>query len=1079
MARIPQEELERLKREISVQRLVEAKGVKLRRHGKDLIGLCPLHNDTEPSLVVSPKTNLWNCLGACGKGGSVIDWVMCAEGVSFRHAVEILREGAPVAGSSSPSSQSQKQPSTQKVDTLDAQTDDASLLRDVVEYYHQALLASPDALGYLKQRGLGDEEAIRHFRLGFANRTLGYRLPPKNRKAGAELRGRLQQLGILRASGHEHFNGSLVIPVFDGDGQVSTLYGRKTGERLRAGTPLHLYLAGGDRCVWNLEGLTSSKEVILCESLIDALTFWVSGFTNVTTSYGVNGFSRAHLEAFEAYGIERVLIAYNRDEAGEKAAQAHGAELLERGIECHRVHFPKGMDANEYAQKVQPSQQSLDLVLRKAELMGGGGSSPTVNARVASEEEALVKRRQATKEEDGTTSPRLRRAGVAKSAAVPSEEQGPAASPSVPISSLAACARLAGAARLPEPERQALPATSDESVLPQSPSLEIPTEIREAEIVVTLGDRRYRVRGMDRNLSYETLKINLAVFRGEGFHVDSLELYSARQRSAFLKQASMELGVDVEVLKRDVGRLLLKLEELQDAAIREALSPQEEGVAISELERDEALSLLRDPQLLERIGEDLGACGLVGEESNKLVAYLVSLSRKLEHPLAVVIQSSSAAGKSTLMDAVLAVVPEEDRVSYSAMTGQSLYYLGEKDLKHKVLAVAEEEGAERASYALKLLQSEGELSIASTGKDPVTGRLQTQEYHVEGPVALMLTTTAIEVDEELLNRCLVLTVDEGRSQTRAIHERQRERRTLFGLQHAHERVRLRTLHQNAQRLLEPLRVVNPYAPQLDFLDVQARTRRDHEKYLTLIDAITFLHQHQRERGEDSRIGRYVVTSLRDIELANILAVEVLGRCLDELPPQTRRLLLELEELVEKQCQELSTSRTDFRFTRRFVREALGWGDTQLRVHLLRLVELEYLLVHNGSRGRSFVYEFACETQEGGHRPGEGQERAVYVTPRLADVEAIRTVDRADVGDEYDTNLAGLRSDLAAQEGDLAGPTRPQRGAVAGGARGEFEPMVAGPIGQNGADLSENAHLAYQQEELVVTVRRASDEAVSG
>jgi DNA primase len=95
MARIPTDELERLKREVSVRGLAEARGVKLEPHGDNLIGLCPFHDDKDPSLVISPKKNLWNCLGACSKGGSVVDWVMAAEGVSFRHAVEILRADNP------------------------------------------------------------------------------------------------------------------------------------------------------------------------------------------------------------------------------------------------------------------------------------------------------------------------------------------------------------------------------------------------------------------------------------------------------------------------------------------------------------------------------------------------------------------------------------------------------------------------------------------------------------------------------------------------------------------------------------------------------------------------------------------------------------------------------------------------------------------------------------------------------------------------------------------------------------------------------------------------------------------------
>ena len=178
---------------------------------------------------------------------------------------------------------------------------------------------------------------------------------------------------------------------------------------------------------------------------------------------------------------------------------------------------------------------------------------------------------------------------------------------------------------------------------------------------------------------------------------------------------------------------------------------------------------------------DFERCGVIGEITNKQVGYLAAVSRLLPAPLAVVVQSSSAAGKSSLMEAVLGFVPHEQMVEYSAMTGQALFYMGETDLKHKVLAIVEEQGAQRASYALKLLQSEGVLSIASTGKDPNTGRLITHEYRVEGPVMIFLTTTAIDVDEELLNRCLVLTVNEDREQTQAIHRKQREAQTLEGL----------------------------------------------------------------------------------------------------------------------------------------------------------------------------------------------------------------------------------------------------------------------------------------------------------
>ncbi len=291
MARIPDHEIERLKQEVALERLVEAKGIVLKRHGADLLGLCPFHNDKEPSLVVSPKKNLWHCLGACQSGGSVIDWVMKAEGVSFRHAVELLREGLPALAASSRVVRQSTVPKLPAPVTPDA--DDQQLLDQVIEYYHATLKQSPEALAYLEKRGIANAEAIDRFTLGYANRTLGLRLPEKNRKAGAEIRERLQRLGLIRDSGHEHFNGSLVIPILNGNGHVCGVYGRKILDNLRAGTPVHLYLPGPHRGVWNPDAFPASKEIILCESLIDALTFWCAGYRHVTAAYGVEGFTAA------------------------------------------------------------------------------------------------------------------------------------------------------------------------------------------------------------------------------------------------------------------------------------------------------------------------------------------------------------------------------------------------------------------------------------------------------------------------------------------------------------------------------------------------------------------------------------------------------------------------------------------------------------------------------------------------------------------------------------------------------------------------------------------------------------------
>ena len=232
MPRVPQEEIERLKREISVQSLAEARGIVLKPHGKNLIGLCVFHDDKNPSLVITPEKNLWHCLGACGTGGSVIDWVMKAEGVSFRHAVEILRKGAITADPIKPLKGNHTRGRLPPPVSFDEE--DHELMRQVVDYYHQTLKECPEALAYLEKRGIGNSEMIDHFKIGYANRTLGLRLPTGGRQAGAAIRERLTRLGIYRASGHEHRNGAIVFPICE---KTATFPKSTAGKSARTSPP--------------------------------------------------------------------------------------------------------------------------------------------------------------------------------------------------------------------------------------------------------------------------------------------------------------------------------------------------------------------------------------------------------------------------------------------------------------------------------------------------------------------------------------------------------------------------------------------------------------------------------------------------------------------------------------------------------------------------------------------------------------------------------------------------------------------------------------------------------------------------
>jgi DNA primase len=1022
MARVPQEELERLKAEVSLQRLVEAKGVELRKHGAhDLVGRCPFHDDREPSLVVSPSKNLWHCMGACQAGGSVVDWVMRAEKVSFRHAVELLRTDPSFAARGTV--RLAKHPDVRVLPppvTPDA--DDRELLRQVVGYYHETLLEAPEARGYLAGRGLDDRELLTTFRLGFANRTLGLRLPVKTRRAGEEIRTRLQALGILRESGHEHFNGSVVVPVCDEDGHIAEMYGRKVTPRLRPGTPEHLYLPGPHRGVWNAAGL--GAEVILCEALLDALSLWVAGFRHVTASYGVEGFTDDHLAAFQRHGVERVLIAYDHDQAGDRAAVLLATKLVAAGMDVYRVQFPHETDANAFlCDDVATAPERFARLLSKAVWLGS--------------------------------------ATRAKSLAVPGVSPSP---PPLPDATADAGSAAAKEEAAPDPSFAADPPRALATPAPPVPHTDpLAAVVSEDELAVSLGERRWRARGLTRLVDSDALKVNLLVSdaSGERFFVDVVDLYSARQRQAFTKQAAGELGVVEEMVKRDLGKLLLRLELLVAERREREKEQAAQEAALSEAERESALALLRDPQLLDRIVDDYERVGVVGEATNKLVAYLAATSRLLERPLAVVVQSTSAAGKSALLEATLALLPDNARVKYSAMTGQSLYYMAENGLSHKVLAVVEEEGAERAAYALKLLQSEGELRIASTGKDAQTGRLVTHEYHVTGPVALFLTTTSTDVDEELLNRCLVLSVDEDREQTRAIHQQQREGETLHGLVRDRERQRVMARHRAAQGLLRPLVVVNPYADRLDFASERTRMRRDHLKYLALIRTVALLHQYQRPVQRvvvDGEEVEYIETTLDDIAVANRLAHEVLGRSLDELPPQTRRLLVLLDSLVSRVADEQELGRGAVRFTRRELRAETGWGDTQLKCHLARLVELEYLAVHRiqPERGRAggFAYELLWD--------GGGDDGAARLSG-LVDPESLRDDGSAQSGSE--AAWSGPESAWSGSGRPVVGPwPGPGRDAANGGMplQGKEIPLSFAASADNRGAGDDDEDVSYPQ-----------------
>ena len=503
-----------------------------------------------------------------------------------------------------------------------------------------------------------------------------------------------------------------------------------------------------------------------------------------------------------------------------------------------------------------------------------------------------------------------------------------------------------------------------ENVAQRKQDLYQPTE---HGFIVGFGGRQYEVKGISRSNTQlkVTVKASIDVQSSKPFELTTIDLYSSRSRIWFAKLCADLFEADESLVKEDLAKLLDRVENYQPH------KKQEQIAQPTKAEKQAAMQFLKSKEMFKEILADFETLGVTGEQTNKLVGYLVATSRKLADPLSVMIQSRSAAGKSTLQDAVLSLMPDEDYVKYTRITDQALFYKEKDAFVHKIIAVEEAVGMGGAAYSIRNMQSAKKITLASTEKDPATGEMRTKDREVNGPAAVMITTTAPELEGETASRFIFLTVDESAKMTAAIHAKQREAETLEGLVKQKQSEHIIKKHHTAQRLLKPLAVDNIFVKHLTYPNHSIRTRRDHKKYLGLIRTIAFLHQYQRPAKTMTVAGeplKYIEVTFDDIAAANKLADAVLGQSLDELAPPSRTLLTLILEMVTIMSKDQQCAISEVYFTRRQIREYTGWSDWQVRAHIKQLEELEYLYARIGSKGKEYAYALNYQGQ------GENDQR---------------------------------------------------------------------------------------------------------
>ncbi len=903
--------IERIKASNELSAVVAERGIEVKRKGRHLVASCPFHEEEEASFTITPGKGLYHCFG-CGAAGDVIGFVTKHDKVSFGSALDVLARRAgltlsklmedrprvlaktPPEALTSPNGNGSVNPHP-----IPSPREGTALLARVIDHYHKTFCERADAQEYLKKRGLTDPDILRAFKVGYADGSLLKLLPKEG-----EVRDQLLSLGVVTEEGRELLGGCIVVPIPDPlSGEWTTLYGR--GMR----TPRHCYLPGPLRGVLNYQAARASEEVILAESILDALSFHQAGIAIAIPLYGTNGFTPDHADLLKRERVKRVILALDGDAAGRKATAAMKERLTSLGIAVRVMPYPPNLkDPNEV-------------------LVSRNGDAGEIFRRLLAEAEPRPASPLREKPEPSATAAEaVRRCHDEAEPRQASPGSGPSLS----------AAGAVPAAQVPA----AVDSVSSHSSAGQLVLVRDGVTYRARVQAPLLGRLRVTVKVEREGPSKSSHEgRDTATAR---FHVDTLDLYASRSRSEFGKRAAKVLGIEAGAVESALLALLVEAEKVSEEG--EGNTEASAKPTLTDAEREEALALLKRPDLLDQVAKDIDALGFVGEETTKRLLYLVAISRKLPDPLSAIVLSQSGAGKSGLTEVIERLTPPEDVVLLTRLTPQSLYYTEPGFLDRKLVIVEERYGSVEADYSIRVLQSRGKLIAAAPVKDPQTGNMRTKVFTVEARAAFIEATTASSVNHENATRCFELSMDESPEQTRRIHERQRLMRTERGLELRREAEAITRRHWNAQRLLEPLPVVIPFADKLTFPSSWMRTRRDHARFLNLIEVSAFLHQHQRERrgGLSSRSGDAIVASLADYAVAYALAASVLAETLSDVRKPLREAFERIRELSLK---------GDGTVSRREIREALALPDSTVRGWLQQLVELEYLgVAEAGQKG---------------------------------------------------------------------------------------------------------------------------------
>lgn len=449
-----------------------------------------------------------------------------------------------------------------------------------------------------------------------------------------------------------------------------------------------------------------------------------------------------------------------------------------------------------------------------------------------------------------------------------------------------------------------------------------------------------RLEGLDR--MRVTLKVQV-----EHLSVrHNLDLYNDTQVDKLVRRTAEKLDIGTTVVTAALTDLTDLLEQYRIEEIEKQSTPQDKRKILTEQERQQARQYLAAPNLIERTKEDIGKAGVIGEETNRLLMYLIFTSRKREHPLHIISLGTSGIGKTHLQEKVSALIPDEDKIESTSLTAAAIYYFGRHDLRHKLILIEDLDGAENALFPIRELQSKRKI-IRTVPVKNTKGETKSIQLIVEGPVCIAGCTTKESLYEDNANRSFLIHIDESKTQDE--HVMNYQRKQSAGKIDPTEQYAIIKQFQDMQRILQPLPVRNPYAEALKIPDQVLKPRRTNAHYLAFIEIITWYHQYQREKQYDQQTGEeYIETTLDDIAQANKLMQEVLIRKSDDLNGATRSYLEKLKTYLKENNQSTYTTQE--------IKRTLRIAGSTLKRYQQHLYQSGYIKIAQGKRHKGYTYE---------------------------------------------------------------------------------------------------------------------------